>query len=403
MGFAEAFSFRSPAAIFAEHAALSAFENHGDRDFDVGGLADLDKADYDSLAPTQWPHSAKAVRGVTRFFGDGNFFTTDRKAHFVAVSPVAEIRTNEDYPFILNTGRVRDHWHTMTRTAKSARLSQHLAEPFVEIHPTDARRAGIGDADIVRVSNASRSILARALLTDRQARGAVFVPMHWTDQFAARARVDTLVPQRMDPHSGQPAFKNSAVRIERFAAARYGFAVLRDAPRALEADYWALAKCPGGWRLELAFSEADRDWSSWARSLLESEYDAQVLAYHDMAAGQHRFACFAGDRLVGAFFFASEPVAVSRDWAVEQLGAKFASGSARLALVAGRPARGLADRGALVCSCFGIGVNQIAAAITAGCRSIEAVGAATQAGTNCGSCRAEIKAILALRKVQAAE
>jgi assimilatory nitrate reductase catalytic subunit len=291
----------------------------------------------------------------------------------------------------------------MTRTAKSARLSQHLAEPFVEIHPTDARRAGIGDADIVRVSNASRSILARALLTDRQARGAVFVPMHWTDQFAARARVDTLVPQRMDPHSGQPAFKNSAVRIERFAAARYGFAVLRDAPRALEADYWALAKCPGGWRLELAFSEADRDWSSWARSLLESEYDAQVLAYHDMAAGQHRFACFAGDRLVGAFFFASEPVAVSRDWAVEQLGAKFASGSARLALVAGRPARGLADRGALVCSCFGIGVNQIAAAITAGCRSIEAVGAATQAGTNCGSCRAEIKAILALRKVQAAE
>ena len=403
MGFAEAFSYGSPAAIFAEHAALSAFENDGDRDFDIGGLANLDDARYSSLAPTQWPHPAKAAQPVTRFFGNGSFFTPNRKARFIVVSPGVETRTSEEYPFVLNTGRIRDHWHTMTRTAKSVRLSQHLAEPFVEIHPADARSLGISDADIVCVSNSGQSILTRALLTDRQARGAVFVPIHWTDQLAAVARVDRLVPSRIDPHSGQPAFKHSAVRVERFAAARYGFGVLDDSPPSLDADYWAVAKCAGGWRLELAFAEANRDWSAWVRKIIERKPDAQILAYHDMSAGQQRFACFAGDRLVGAFFFAAEPVAVSRDWAVEQLGAKFSSRGERLAIVAGRPARRFADRGALVCSCFGIGVNQIRAAIATGCDSVETVGQATQAGTNCGSCRAEIKAILAQRKVQAAE
>jgi assimilatory nitrate reductase catalytic subunit len=403
MGFAKAFSYPSPAAIFAEHAALSAFENQGDRDFDIGALAESDAPTYDALAPTQWPYPVQGAGRTARFFGDGSFFTPDRKARFIALSPGDEIRTNREYPFILNTGRIRDHWHTMTRTGKSARLSQHLAEPFVEIHPADARLVGIGDADIVRISSLDQSILARALLSERQRRGSVFVPMHWTDQFTSATRINRLVPTRVDPHSGQPAFKHAVALVERFKAAWYGFAVLRESPSSLEADYWALAKCAGGWRLELAFAEADRDWSAWARELVESGSDSQILAYHDRSAGQQRFACFAGDRLIGAFFFAAEPVAVSRAWAVEQLGAKFSSRGARLALIAGRPPRGLADRGAMVCSCFGIGVNQIATVIAAGCNSVEAVGEATQAGTNCGSCRAEIRAILTQRKVHAAE
>ena len=150
---------------------------------------------------------------------------------------------------MLNTGRVRDHWHTMTRTGKSHRLSQHLAEPFAEIHPEDAVRYGIADADIVRISTASDTILVRALLSDRQARGSIFVPIHWTDQFAAKARVDVLVHTLTDPHSGQPASKHVPVRMERFAAALYGFAVISRRPLLLEADYWALAKCQAGWRV----------------------------------------------------------------------------------------------------------------------------------------------------------
>ncbi|WP_281285590.1 molybdopterin dinucleotide binding domain-containing protein, partial [Mesorhizobium norvegicum] len=103
----------------------------------------------------------------TRFFADGDFYTPDRKARFIAIRPTTEIRTSPDYPLILNTGRIRDHWHTMTRTGKSPRLSQHIAEPFVEIHPADAQHFGIGDADIARVSSPRGDVLVRALVTAR--------------------------------------------------------------------------------------------------------------------------------------------------------------------------------------------------------------------------------------------
>src|SRR3989337_4468916 len=142
--------------------------------------------------------------------------------------------------------------------------------------------------------------------------------MHWTDQFAGRARVDTLVPGIAVPLSGQPALKHVAVSIERFAETKVGFAVLRQRPQTLAADYWALARCGGGGRLELAFAESAKDATAFAASLFDDVPGAETLAYHDGATGRHRFACFAGDRLVGALFLASEPVAVSRAWACEQ-------------------------------------------------------------------------------------
>ena len=189
------------------------------------------------------------------------------------------------------------------------------------------------------------TILVRALLSDRQARGSVFVPIHWTDQFAAKARVDVLVHALTDPHSGQPASKHVPVRMERFAAALYGFAVISQRPLLLEADYWALAKCQAGWRVEFAFASADRDWSRFAATLLGCAAGADFVAYRDAAAGQQRFAYFADGRLAGALFLAPEPVVVSRDWAIEQLGADLVSQRARVAVVAGRPGRGLAERG----------------------------------------------------------
>ncbi|TKB45512.1 MAG: nitrate reductase, partial [Mesorhizobium sp.] len=268
----------------------------------------------------------------TRFFANGNFYTPDRKARFIAIRPAAQTRTSLDYPLVLNTGRVRDHWHTMTRTGKSPRLSQHMAEPFVEIHPADAQHYGIGDADIVRVSTAHGEVLVRALVTVRQRQGSVFVPMHWTDQFSARARVDALVAPRTDAISGQPASKNVAARIERFAATAFGFAVLAERPASIDAEYWSFARCPTGWRLEIAL-RSGRDWTGFAASLLGLE--GETLAYHDIAGGHHRFARFAGSRLVGALYLAPTPVAVSRGWAAEQLGADHAGRQARLAIVAG--------------------------------------------------------------------
>lgn len=394
MGFQGAFAYTSPSEIFAEHAGLSAFENDGRRDFDIGAHAEIDAAAYDALAPFQWPQSLGKPEGETRFFADGGFFHADGRARFVAVASAVPARVSGGFPLTLNTGRVRDHWHTMTRTGKSARLSAHLAEPFVEIHPRDAMDLGIAPADLVSLESPYGSAIVRALITERQARGNLFVPMHWNDQFAAKARIDALVPPVTDPFSGQPASKNAAVAIRRFSASTYGFAVSASKPSGLDLGYWAVAKARGGWRLELAAETTPEDWVAWCRKTFGLTGDTEPIGYADGPSGQRRLAFFDGDRLLLALFLAPEPVAVARNWAVEQLSASHTDLRTRFALVAGRPGADRPDPGATVCSCFNVGVNQIVAAVRGGCRSVEAVGRALSAGTNCGSCRAEIRGIV---------
>ncbi|MGO4619223.1 molybdopterin-dependent oxidoreductase [Ensifer sp. 2YAB10] len=394
MGFEGAFAFATPSEIFAEHAGLSAFENAGRRDFDIGAHAKIDAPNYDALAPFQWPQPQGGPKRETRFFADGGFFHADGRARFVAVKSAVPDRVSEAFPFTLNTGRVRDHWHTMTRTGKSARLSAHLAEPFAEIHPRDAMGLGIAAADLVTLESPHGSAIVRTLITERQARGNLFVPMHWNDQFAAKARIDALVPPVTDPVSGQPASKNAAVAVRRFCASVYGFAVSAAKPAGLDLGYWAVAKASGGWRLELATEVAPEDWATWCRKTFQLDQDIEPIGYVDGPTGQRRLAFFDGDRLLLALFLAPEPVAVARNWAVEQLSASHADLRMRFALVAGRPGADRPDPGATVCSCFNVGVNQIVAAVRGGCRSVEAVGQGVSAGTNCGSCRAEIRGII---------
>ncbi|MGC1447528.1 MAG: molybdopterin-dependent oxidoreductase, partial [Xanthobacteraceae bacterium] len=117
LGFGAAFGYRGPADIFREHAALSAFENSGSRDFDIGGLAAISDDAYRGLDAVMWPVQAGKMRGEKRFFSGGGFFTDDHHARFIAPEPPAlRAATNAIYPLRLNTGRVRDQWHTMTRT-----------------------------------------------------------------------------------------------------------------------------------------------------------------------------------------------------------------------------------------------------------------------------------------------
>ena len=133
------------------------------------------------------------------------------------------------------------------------------------------------------------------------------------------------------------------------------------------------------------------DWTSFAASLFGAATGAETLAYHDVTPADIASPASTGDRLVGALFLAPEPVAVSRDWACEQLSTQHSGQRARMAVIAGRPGFGLVDRGAIVCSCFGVGANQIASRRSAGLPTVAAIGEALKAGTNCGSCRAEIQ------------
>ncbi len=404
MGFGEAFAWQHPSEIFAEYARLTGLENGGTRDLDISAHATITAADYDALQPFQWPQPAGSTSRETRFFADGGFFTSDRKARLVATRyrpPVQQ--ADAAHPFVLNTGRLRDQWHTMTRTAKAPRLMAHAPEPVLEVHPQDADRAGLVDADLAIVESIHGSAILRVSVTTSQRPGHVFAPMHWTSGFASRARIDAVVGSATDPVSGQPELKHTGVSVAPYAASWHGFAVTRAKPPRARAPYLAVAPVPQGFRCEMAGDVTPQAWSDVITSLICSDCEAiELLSYHDEAAGQHRFAAFADGRLACLLFIGPRPLTLARDWAADQIG-RTVPPDERLRLLAGRPGANLPDRGPLVCACLGVGRNEIIGAVTnLGAATVEEVGAYTNGGTNCGSCRAEIGRIIQTARLEQA-
>ena len=397
MGFAEAFTYREPAEIFAEYARLTAEQNGGSRDLDLGALGDIGEKDYDALAPFQWPRPAGQEARETRFFADGRFYHPDGKARFVP-TPFRKLAspTSARFPFVLNTGRIRDQWHTMTRSAKTPRLMAYVGEPFVEIHPADAAAIGVAPADLAEVESAHGRAILRVVVTERQRRGSLFAPIHWTDQHASLARVDALIGAAADPVSGQPELKAAPVAARRFEAAWHAFATSIQPIVVEEAQYFAAAVTGGGWRAELAGLAAPTDWTAFARRTLALGDDADVVAYHDAAAGQRRFVAFHDGAFAGALFAAPGPVALARSWIVERLGQRVAPAD-RLRPLLGRPSAEERDRGPVVCACFDVGRNEILEAVAdlGEAATVAAIGARLKAGTNCGSCRGEIATLIA--------
>ncbi|MGO8740174.1 molybdopterin-dependent oxidoreductase [Rhodoblastus sp.] len=404
MGFGEAFAYRNAAAIFREHAALSGVANGGGRDFDISACADITDAAYDALSPFQWPWRKGEARSDAgkRFFGDGRFFTPDGRARLVATPFRGLAHKPGPGEFVLNTGRVRDQWHTMTRTGRAERLSQHIAEPFAELNPLDAARLGVEPAGLVRLSNRRGAVLLRAQITDRQRRGSVFAPIHWTDQFASNARVGALVAATLDPVSGQPESKGAAVGVEPFDTAWHAFALTRQKPDHLDCAYWAMARISGGWRVELAGTEEVEDWEVFARRLfgLGAE-QGEFSAMRDARQKSFRGVAAQDGRVAGALFVARSPVAVARAWACEQ----FARDDViPLGLLAGRPPRACRDPGRKVCVCLNVGANTILDAIAEkGLSSADAVSAVTGAGSGCGSCKPEIERLLGEKRLAGAQ
>ncbi|MGD1933597.1 MAG: molybdopterin-dependent oxidoreductase [Candidatus Phaeomarinobacter sp.] len=390
------FDYSGPAEIFAEHAALSAFENNGTRDFDIGAYGGLSVEQYDAMDPFQWPASKEKPGGTPRHFAQGGFFTPDQRAQFVAVAhPPPEAQVSDEFPLVLNTARIRDQWHTMTRTGKTSRLFAHMAEPYAEIHPLDAAAAGIEPADLVRVESERGSITVRSLVTDRQKPGNVLVPMHWTDPYASCAHPDVLVGPHVDPVSGQPELKHTPVRISHAASAWHGFVLSIEKPSVDHLDYWALARAENGWRGELGHGTQPRSLEDAAHEMIGAGIKSshQVLASHDSKIGSYRMAVYDGGRLHALLLLSPEPIDAARAWLCDQLG-KDVEATSRHYILAGRAGDDQPDKGAIICSCFQVGFNEIAAAAGNGATSVDAVGACTKAGTNCGSCRMEIKRIV---------
>jgi assimilatory nitrate reductase catalytic subunit len=397
MGFADHFRYQTAHEIFREHTALSAFENDGGRCFNLGAWRDISAQEYADLQPTQWP-VLEPGRGTERLFTDGKFFTASGKAQFIAVTPrLPQVVRTPDYPFVMNTGRVRDHWHTLTRTGISPRLSAHVAEPTVEIHPCDVRDQCLQDGGLARIHNTLGEILVRVKTSRDQQRGSLFVPMHWSGQFSSAAGVGRLIPAVVDPISGQPESKHATVAIAPYQVQWHGFLILRRKINPAT-DYWTAIKTEHAWHYELAGSETADNWAAFARELLcQHDCDVNWTEYLDTARQTYRAARFIGKQLESCLFIStSSTLLPTREWLISLFAQETLQPTDRIGLLAGKPAVVGEDKGRTVCACFKVGEKTIRKAIAEqGLKTVEDIGRCLNAGTNCGSCVPELKSLLA--------
>ncbi len=400
LGFQSAFSYRNVHEIFNEHAALSAFENNGRRDFDIGHFSQMTKEEYDALVPVQWPVPKGRPEGTKRMFEDGRFFTSDGRARFVAISPsLPQHQASPAWPFTLNTGRVRDQWHTMTRTGDAASLAKHTAQPYVEIHPKDAKRLGIEDKSLVRLVSPLGQVLLKAKLSRAVAPDNVFAPIHWTQQFANASVVSNLIPQVVDPLSGQPESKHAQVRLEAVADISYGL-VISAVPLTLsDCLYWCQVPSEQGYHYEVVWPKGQTQATLKAMDLKlpdQSHDVAEWLEYSNPITQQIRLAKVVNQRLSLLVYAHPQPESIMADWLISQLAINTTlSMQDRLAILVGTPAN-IEEKGEIICSCFQVGSKQIEKAIASGVCSVDELGGKLKCGTNCGSCLPELKRFIPL-------
>ncbi len=397
MGFKSAFNYQTPLQIFTEFAALSGKENNGSRDFDISLFSDLDEKGYEQFMPVQWPVTFNQLSGTKRLFENGKFFTPSGKAQMIPVTPRGPANpVTELHPLILNTGRIRDQWHTMTRTGKSSKLSMHISEAYIQIHPDDAKNYNIVMENLVHVSSEWGAVTVRSCISEDVPRGMVFMPMHWNDQYASDAAVGKLVNPDRDPYSGQPEFKHTPVSIRPAKKSWYGFLLSRRQLDLSSQDYWNLNKGCHLWRYEIAGNDTPDNWAENARNLLcAHEEKVSWMEYFDQSAKRYRAARLVGESLESCIFISPDQHLPNRDWLMALFDKVSLSDKDKAFLLSGRPGEASDDAGASVCACFGVGRNTILKAIKENhLDSVEAIGKALQAGTNCGSCIPELTALL---------
>jgi assimilatory nitrate reductase catalytic subunit len=401
MGYEQAFHYKNTAEIFREHAALSGFENNseqGIRDFDISAFAEISQQEYDNLQPIQWPVNQTHPQGKTRIFEDGKFYTATGKAQFIAIQPRPPVNLpNKDYPLILNTGRLRDQWHTMTRTAIAAKLNQHKPEPFVEVHPADARCYELLPNTLATIESRWGSMIARVQVTDSQQQGSLFVPMHWTEQLASRGRMGALVNPIVDPVSKQPECKHTPVRIKTYLPVWHGFILSRRELNITESEYFVKIKGEQFYRYELAGETLPENWQDWARKNLwnTTVENSQWQEYQDSGINNYRAAHIIGNHLESVIFIAADIPLPERSWLTSLFASAELDKESRKSLLTGLPPLGVPDVGTIVCACFNVGEKTIQTAIREkNLRTPQQVGQYLKAGTNCGSCVPEIKALL---------
>jgi assimilatory nitrate reductase catalytic subunit len=383
------FEYQHPYEVFIEHARLSGYQaDTVRRDFDISGLADLSFEEFQQFAPVQWPVPKGQREGQARFFAQGAFYTPSQRARIVAVShQPTGYSTSDEYPYVLNTGRIRDQWHTMSRTGLAARLTRHISEPFAELHPTDAIVLDVVEGDVLSLRSAWGQATARVLINDGQQRGMVFMPIHWNGVNSQHSRVGGLVNPVVDPYSGQPELKFTPVHLSKAVLPIHGFWLTTQAQPLQGLDYAVQVRLSTGFRQEFAGSF---ELMTWVDQLKASHAaDVECIEYFDLSRSIARLAWIAHGRLVAVAMTGQPNTIPPRAWLDSLLGHPIDSATRR-SLLSGVAADPAADVGPIVCSCFAVGKNTICRAIQdQALTTVAMVGQCLKAGTNCGSCQSE--------------
>ena len=192
---------------------------------------------------------------------------TARRVSLRRSSPRSVRRPPSEFPLRLNTGRLRDQWHTMTRTGQSPTLGAHKPEPFVEVHPLDAKRFGLAHGGFARLTSRHGSCVLKVVTSAGQQQGSIFAPIHWSNSNASSACIGDLVSPQTDPFSGQPEAKATPVSIERADFAYRGFALAREPFAFPEGTWWSQVALPGTTGFLFASNDTPDGWRSLAPSL----------------------------------------------------------------------------------------------------------------------------------------
>ncbi|OTG64137.1 nitrate reductase [Acinetobacter sp. ANC 3903] len=417
------FDFKNSHEIFLEHAQLSAEQNsdlahrhevENFRYFNLSGLSDLNTVEYDDLQPVQWPvwNKDQADGSVARLYSKGQFSHADAKAKFIAISAVNPVhQTCNEFPLVLNTGRIRDQWHTMSRTGLSANLASHRAEPYCEIHPHDALKYGVKDGELVEVKSKWGNCVLRATVSDNIRRGQVFAPIHWNDQVASDARIGKVVNPVVDAISGEPEFKHTPVIIHPFYSQWQGvFYVRQGFEKIVQSSiqntvWWTKITTAKAVRYELADRKKFTQTTEQLKELLPFQDESfEWLNIEDQTAHISHSVVLKDGHLIASLYIAPKALLPDRDWVASLFKRERLSAMHRKALLAGQPMSMANNEGPLVCSCFKVGKNRIIDTIkTKNITDEKQVTACLKAGGNCGSCLPEIRGLIKACQMEAVE
>lgn len=210
MGF-KGFDYANPEEIYMEHTRLTRKTS-----LNIDGL---NYALIDKHKTVQWPFNKRKDAGTSRLFTDKLFYRSSGKAmiHNFPDTLNSEM-PDVDYPFILTTGRIRDQWHTMTKTGKVSKLNQHTKDAYLEIHPVDAEGLGIADGQVAVITSRRGEVQVKAKVSPSIKQGVVFLPMHWGKILGNDLhRTNNITSTQLDPFSKEPDFKYCAVRVEKYS------------------------------------------------------------------------------------------------------------------------------------------------------------------------------------------